>query len=219
MGKEDNIAEKSIAKTKLVQLIRSMEIVGSRIGEERGELGAKIKAAEADHNYDRFAGAVAFKLKKMDSGKASRHLRNIALYCDLLEIGGQADIEDAIADAKAAESDEKVGEEAMSGGLDTFEEDPVRAVANPEGELKLKTFADALRQSYDNVAIDRAVVAFVSDNPDLAARAEELGKAELARRDPTPEQKPKRRGRPKADSPAKDMASEFGYSSTAAGNA
>jgi hypothetical protein len=174
VGTEEATATKSTPKGKLVQLARAFEVASSRIGAERGALGDLVKKAEADSYLDRKAFAIVMALKKLDDAKASRIRRNIELYCDLLEVGMQTDLEDAIEEAgEREETDEQAGADV----LQESESDPVTQVAREQeaGEQKLREFEGAIRE--DGIGKDqvqRALENFVADNPHLAAPAERI---------------------------------------------
>lgn len=141
--------------------MKACEAAGSRIGEERGALGAKMKTAAEEKHLDLVAFNMMRALKKRSH--AASHLRAFMIYCEYAGIGDQADLEDAIEAANAREDEEETGEET----------DPISQVIadSEEADLALagfKTEIAGLAKRKTQLALQE----FVAKYPNLAERAE-----------------------------------------------
>ena len=103
-------ADKEITAKELKRLVLTRQNTELRIGEERSALGDVLRVAEEKFALNKWAFEAAFKLGKKQAPEQARSLRALNQYCELLELGTQTDIEDAIKDA--ATVDDIAGAEA-----------------------------------------------------------------------------------------------------------
>jgi hypothetical protein len=196
---DDEQVEKHIPKNRLVALSRAFDAAQSRLADERGELGRKIKEAEDKHHLDKWAFKVAQQLKRMnDSGKQSRRLRALSLYCDMLEVGGQTDLVDLAEEGDREDEEDQRGTRFEDEPDDETTTDVVdellagdgtgeNAGATDEGfdagakepDLILRTFRNSL-EGMVTAKVRRALDAFVKEYPHLAGDAEEIAAKRFA---------------------------------------
>ena len=184
-------AERVIAAPKLQQLLTTSKAADHRASEERGRAAAKIKAAVESDYLDQRAFAIVKRLSKLDSHLQVITLRNIQLYADLVEVGTQMDIEDAIA---AKEEEERGsnrpgrGEQYdIEGDEVSAEEEPEEVAAEPTEKVRsgrrkermLKQFEEALAEASDMEAVSGGLDRFVEDHPDFEEEAIGLARARL----------------------------------------
>ena len=151
---------KTIGAKALRQLCSTRKGADERAAEERGAWGSKFKDAQEKHGVDAIAFGMAYRLWKMaDTARASRILRNFTHYIDLLEVGGQTDIEDAA---------------GGQGDVDYEEGDEVDVVGDIAGEGALRTFQDAITGTDDVDGVRVGLERFLVDHPDLADGAREF---------------------------------------------
>lgn len=162
-------AEKTIGAKELKRLCTTRKGADERAAEERGAWGGAFKAAQEKHGVDPIAFGMAYRLWKMaDSARASRVLRNFMQYVDLLEIGGQADLEDAVNQAKGATEKPEDGD---GDGADVVED--------VIGGAALATFRDAIAGTDDVESVNRGLERFLADNPDHAEEAQAIAAARI----------------------------------------
>ena len=104
-------AEKTIGAKELRRLVSLRAATGKRASEERGAWGNAFKSAQEKFNVNPIAFQWAARLDGMqDAGRASRIIRDFIRYTQLLEVGGQTDLEDLLEPAEpeaAPEPEEK----------------------------------------------------------------------------------------------------------------
>jgi hypothetical protein len=187
--------ERVIAAPKLQSLLTTSKAADHRASEERGRAAAKSKAAVESDYLDQRAFAVVKRVSKLDSHLQVITLRNIQLYADLVEVGTQMDIEDAIA---AKEEEDRGSNRASPGEQYDIEGDEAGEVGEAGEEIEevaaeptekvrsgrrkervLAQFSEALSEATDMEGVSGGLDNFVADHPEFEEEAIGLARARL----------------------------------------
>jgi hypothetical protein len=155
--------EAHIGADKLKQLLAARKVASSRMAEERGSLGSKLKGAQESDGLNMWAFNQVARLLNQDGLKAQADMRALMLYCDHVGIWAQGDLVELaksmpdtrtaveaaidgdkdVAKAKQKEADSREAERRstidglLKGGIKQLE--PEKAAKNAKSAPKEKT--------------------------------------------------------------------------------
>jgi len=181
---DDNKPARVIGKKKLEQLLKAQNAANSRMAEERGALGNKLKAAEENDHLNLKAFRIIKPLYNMDVGKREHLWRDILLYGELLGFGAQLDLVDEARRAAARdESEEDEGNEEGGEEESTEEQpasDPVADVLAGMDVPEVGRFRAAIAEALTGDAINAGLERFCNDHPEHAEQALGIAQERLA---------------------------------------
>lgn len=160
---------KTLNAAELERLAKERAVRDSAAATERGTWAAAFKKSQELYGLDSAAWNFWYSLKKKDSARASRIVRNFLHYNELSPVDVQGDLEDFLkgsSDEAEADSAEDMDAEAQ-------------AETKAASSGALKRFAQALLEAADEASVNRGLERFVADFPASADEAAHLAQARI----------------------------------------
>jgi hypothetical protein len=188
---KDSEGERIVSKQTFLNLLKAASATESEMAGLRGDFGSKLAKAEKNQYLDVTAFRMARSLAKKDKRKAEFLWRNLKIYVEeFLEIGLQADIEDAPKSKRAEPGDEfkRQRDAQREGDAEEFEgaangHDPVDDVMRAAGGAALNRFREALSVASNHKAVEKGLARFLRDNPALEEMARAAARQRLTELD------------------------------------